>query len=571
MMPMHRVGMLLLLSAAVSASAAGQAVDSSFLDALPVPGQTNTGGASEVFAGSVLESYLRYLQTAGKSASYPFGIRGFSPAEIDRLAPKDSEHPWASRYSLGSGTQSGFRWDVVRPAVSLNVNSAFPFGGNDGPVWSGRGLTTSVRMGIAARYGAFSAVLAPVAFRAENQSIALMPNGETGRLQFADGSFPRDIDKPQTFGTQPYMRLDPGESTIRVDFRGAAAGISTASQWWGPTSQFPPILGNNAGGFAHVFLGTSSPASIGFASLHGRVVYGYLEQSAWSPVTGSPYFVSFTETGTRRFMAGIVGLMQVRGLPGLEIGGTRFFHAANSRGGPSSHNLLLPFQGLLKNSVPVEADTGFADTRGIKENQLASVFMRIVPPGSGFDLYAEFAREDHSGDLRDFLLEPDHSSMTNVGFRKAWLSPTVMNALRAEFFTYEAPGGIQTRETGEGGAYIHTVLKQGHTQRGQLLAADVGPGSGNAQILAFDRFTTTGRVTGYARRAVAHESGQRYTGGDPVSPAIDVLNTLGGEMTRFVGPVDVTVQGSLTFDLNRSFQSDKTNAGLGVSVRYRAW
>ena len=78
-------------------------------------------------------------------------------------------------------------------------------------------------------------------------------------------------------------------------------------------------------------------------------------------------------------------------------------------------------------------------------------------------------------------------------------------------------------------------------------------------------------MTGYARRAVAHESGQRYTGGDPVSPAIDVLNTLGGEMTRFVGPVDVTVQGSLTFDLNRNLQSDKTNAGLGVSVRYRAW
>ncbi|MDO8501422.1 MAG: capsule assembly Wzi family protein [Gemmatimonadaceae bacterium] len=531
-----------------------------FLDALPVPAQTNTGGASEVFAGSVLESYLRYLQTAGKSASYPFGIRGFSPAEIDRLAPKDTQHPWARRYSLGSGTQSGFRWDVVRPALSLNVNSAFPFGGNDGPVWNGRGLTTSVRMGIAARYGAFSAVLAPVAFRAENQSIALMPNGATGRLRFADGGFPTAVDRPQTFGTQPYMRLDPGESTIRVDFLGATAGISTASQWWGPTSEFSPILGNNAGGFAHVFLGTSSPASIGFASLHGRVVYGYLEQSAWSPVTGSTYWVNSTETGTRRFMAGLVGLMQVRGLPGLEIGGTRFFHAANLRGGLSSHNLRLPFLGLLKNRLPVEADTAFGETRGVKENQLASVFVRIAPPGSGFDLYGEFAREDHSADLRDFLLEPDHASMSNVGFRKAWLSPTVMSALRAEFFTYEAPGGVQTREMGEGGVYIHSVLKQGHTQRGQLLSADVGPGSGNAQILAFDRFTTRGRVTGYARRVVAHESAEP-----------DVLNTLGGEMTRFVGPVDVTVQGSLTFDLNRNLQSDKTNVGLGVSVRYGAW
>src|SRR6187455_637160 len=55
------------------------------------------GGRSEIFAGSELETYLRDLQTAGKSESYPWSIRSFSPAEIDRLAATDSAHPWAAR------------------------------------------------------------------------------------------------------------------------------------------------------------------------------------------------------------------------------------------------------------------------------------------------------------------------------------------------------------------------------------------------------------------------------------------------------------------------------------------
>ena len=146
-----------------------------------------------------------------------------------------------------------------------------------------------------------------------------------------------------------------------------------------------------------------------------------------------------------------------------------------------------------------------------------------------------------------------------------------MNAVRAEVFTYDFPSADRKRDGGEGAAYTHSILIQGHTQRGQLLGADVGPGTGDAQIFAFDHFTSTGRVTGYVRRSVAHETAAVYTTGDRISRAVDALNTLGAEVTRFVGPLDVTRQGSLTSNLNRNFQPDKTNAGLGMSVRYGAW
>jgi len=60
--------------------------------------QRNVGGRNEVFAGSDLESYLRYLQTLGKSESYPFSIRAFSPQEIDGTTFRsESTTDWSGR------------------------------------------------------------------------------------------------------------------------------------------------------------------------------------------------------------------------------------------------------------------------------------------------------------------------------------------------------------------------------------------------------------------------------------------------------------------------------------------
>lgn len=532
----------------------------------PAHAQSNAGGRSEVFAGSELESYLRYLQTAGKSPSYTWSIRGFSPSEVDALVSSDARHPWAARYSLGRQTRSGFTWDYIRPTLGFSVNSAYPFGGNDGAVWTGKGLTTTFQAGVAARWGPFSATLAPVAFRAENQSFPLLANGLSGRLRFADGQFPYRIDRPQRFGTQPYTRVDLGESTLRVDVAGVGAGVSTASQWWGPTTVYPYVLGNNAGGFPHAFIGTSRPASIGIGTLHGRLVYGTLDQSPYSTVTGADYFESFDLPGKRRFMAGLVGVAQIRGVRGLEIGGTRFFHAANEENGFSADNLRLPLQNVFKRRLKQEDTVLLGDNTSLRENQLASLFLRWAPPGSGFEVFGEYGREDFAADLRDLLLEPDHAATTNLGFRKAWLSPTVMNAIRAEVFTFEASAGTRTR--GEGSIYLHAPLRQGHTNRGQMLGANVGPGSGSAQMFAVDRFTARGRMTAFVSRVTNREvQSLGYVTGSPIDKPVDVQNSLGAELARFIGPFDVTGKAVLTSNLNRNFRSDRVNGTVALVVR----
>jgi hypothetical protein len=539
--------------------------------ALPLhPASSQTlGGKAEVFVGSEFESYLRYLQTLGKSKSTVWSIRSLSPSQIDALSPTDTIHPWAHRYDFSDPRPAGFRYEFIRPTVGIIENTAFPFGGNDGIVWAGKGMTAYAQTGVQMRWGPLSATFAPVAFRASNSEFPLMDNGLQGRLSFADGQFPLRIDRPQRFGDGAYSRVDLGESTLRIDGAGMAAGISTASQWWGPAVEYPYVLGNNAGGFPHVFFGTAKPANIGIGTLHSRVEYGYLYQSPFSTMTGKNYFQDLTHLGKVRFTAGLAAVMQIRGAPGLEIGGGRFFHSNTDSTGITAENLRLPFQNPLKSRLKVDTDTAiFGDFRSIVQNQLASVFFRWAPPSSGLEIYGEYGREDFSADFRDLMLEPDHSSTLNVGFRKAWMKGTSMSAFRTEFFNYEAPSSGRTR--GEGLIYLHIPLVQGHTYRGQLLGANVGAGSGLAMMMAYERFTPGGRMTFFLSRATQHELSSladQYASGPALEKPVDVEQSVGTEISRFVGPFDVTGRVVLTSNLNRYFLKDVSNANFALIIR----
>lgn len=526
------------------------------------------GGRGEIFVGSEFESYLRYLQTLGKSQPDVWSIRGFSPRQLDALAPSDTLHPWARRYAFGQSSRTGLVVSYVRPTVGFTMNTAFPYGYNDGPIWAGKGITAWGQAGLSARWGPFSGTFAPVAFRSQNAEFPLMDNGQIGDLRYADGLFPLEIDRPQRFGDTPYSRFDFGESTLRVDVAGMGAGISNASQWWGPTLEFPYILGNNAGGFPHVFLGSTRPVNVGFGALHGRLVYGQLLQSRFSPVSGRDYFESYTRPGKVRFMAGAVGTMQIRGMRGFEIGGTRFFHAATDSTGIQLSDFKLPLQNLLKSRISAEGDTVFGDDRSLLQNQLASIFFRWAPPASGMEIYGEYGREDFSSDIRDFLLQPDHSSTVNLGFRKAWLKGTRINAVKAEIFNYAAPASGRTR--GEGLIYLHQPLQQGHTFRGQMLGAAVAAGSGSAQIIGVERFTAGGRMEGYFSRVTQGEISLRtvpYTEGPRLENPTDVQYSFGAELGRFVGPFDVTGRVVFTSQANRYFLEDESNFNFALIIR----
>lgn len=515
--------------------------------------RTGVDVRGEVFVGSEAEQYLRLLQITGEAAPYPWSVRGFSMAELDGLAAElGTGHPWAARYTLAPDSGSGaFTWHWVRPNVRTVYNSAFPYGSNDGALWAGRGLTSAVQVGFALRAGPLSLTVAPVAFHAANQAFALEPNGRDDGSRFADPRFPTAIDLPQRFGDGAYARLDPGESTLRLDALGVALGVSSASQAWGPAREYPLILGNNAGGFAHAFVGTAHPLNLWIGRVHGRMVWGRLDQSAHSSVEGRR---------SRRFMSGLVGTFTPRGAPGLELGAARFFHTPWPQDGLGVSHFAKPLEGLLKTGLEGKG-TGY-DAYSDEDNQLGSVFFRWALPRGGFELYGEYAREDHNWDLRDFLLEPDHISAYTLGFQKAWQSePSRIWALRGELLNARISHLARVRH--QGPLYVHNFTRQGHTLRGQILGAPAAY-TGGGSVIAVDHYRPGGRWSAVWERTLRGER----SGVGGASRLNDVQHALGVEALLSRGAWELTSSLRGVYEFNRRPGEDAFNLNLALGAKY---
>lgn len=541
----------LLRAAATPLALAAGALAALGTQARPVAAQSAAAnGRNELFADGELERYLRVTQLTGRSPLYPWSIRGFSPKEVDRIAPS-GEHPWAKRYAI-SRADSGVRGlQLIAPAANVVVNSGFPFGSHDGPVWAGRGATAALSAGVTYRRGVLSAALAPVIFRSQNLDVPLRANGQTGRLAYASADFPLNVDRPQRFGDGAYGRADWGESFVRLDVGPVAAGVSTATEAWGPAAEYPFLLGNNAPGFGHVFFGTAHPVSLWLVTVHGRVLYGELAQSDFAVLQGKQ---------SRRFTSAAVGEIGIRGVPGLEIGGARFFHQLwPDSGGLTSADFRRPIENLFAGKTSNDANAG-------RDNQLLSLFFRWAAPVAGLEVYGEYGREDHNYDLREFLGEPDHASSKMLGVQKAWGTKSgSYTVARLEGIDFQTPAvGINR---GEGAIYIHTVAQQGHTQRGQLLGADVGVGSAAGTLLAVDRYDQRGRWTVSWMRDLRSSNGALQTTGIVDKRGIDVQHAFGAQALIFAGPLDVHAGLTGVMNLNRDYVRDRFNLNATLGVR----
>lgn len=505
------------------------------------------------------ERYLRHLQVAGLVQQYPWSLRGFSTRESRRLAARIRTHPWSGAAPF---TQQ-LRSLSFRPlTASLLYNAAFPYGSNDGPIWAGRGATASVEAGVLASVGPLSVILAPLAYQTQNASFTLMDNSFSGSLAFADGQFATTVDRPQRFGDGAYGRADPGNSTVRTDLNFLSTGISTANMVWGPFDQYPFLLGTNAPGFAHVFVGTERPVNLWITRIHARVMWARLEQSPYSSVEGE-YFFSATEPGARRFGSGLVIILEPRGLTGLELGIGRFFHSVWPRTGIPSSHFRKPFEGFLKQSLPPAPGSEHA----WQDNQLVSAFARWLLPAARVELYGEYGREDHAWDKRDLLQEPDHTRSYGLGLRSVIRArPDRLDGVGFELINFQLPHLARTGR-GEGGIYIHQVLRQGHTNRGQLLGADAGVGTGAGLTMRWDRYVPSGRTSMALHRVVRMERGSFFAGDSVDTQAIDVQYALQAEKHRRLGRSDITLGATLIRELNRNFKDDAWSLSLTAKAR----
>lgn len=513
----------------------------------------------EVFVGTEIESYLRYFDLSDTSSTQGWSIRPMSPAQVRALARALNDHPWKARLSRFAASSSPFEFRFLWPNGSLRFNSEFPYGSNDGAIWAGRGFTVAADGGLYARVGPLSLTLLPTVFRAENSAFPLAPSTlACGCGQPIHGI---GVDRPQRFGTAAYQRLDPGQSSVRIDALGLSAGLSTANEGWGPSVEYPFLVGNNAPGFPHVFFGSSRPIPIFVGRAHLKVIYGRLDQSDYSPVTGDKFYASRLEPGRIRFASGVVATFQPRGFDGLEIGGSRFLHSIWPRRGIPSSYLTKPFQGFLKVNQP-GIDLQLAST----DNQLASLFAKWTFRKSGLEVYAEYGREDNSHDLRDFVQEPDHQRAYSLGLAKIFGErSSQFNVFRVEAMNFQMPP-LATTGRGEGSIYFHSPMRQGHTNRGQLLGADIGVATAAASTVRWDHYSRGGRWAVFWRRNVRLETSDSTLTAPSVPQTSDVLHAFGYERLKFTRRFDITTSFTFMHDLSRDLIKSRSNLNAAVAI-----
>ncbi len=499
--------------------------------------------------GSEEENYLRVLQVAGIARQRPWSVRPFGPGELRGLVTSGVSHPWAARITADTqrATPLRARFASLGGSAGIAVNTTTPFSMNDGAIWTGRGPTAYARYGAMAdwqpaTWATLSVRAEPMAFWASNLRVGIVPNGAPGALRFGDALEPTVIDEPQRFGTRPYARFDPGQSTVRLDVLGAAIGFSTANQWWGPTLIDPQILGDNASGFPHLFVGTSRPTNIGFGTLHFRLEAGRLAQSAYSPMPADSAY---------RSAAGGTAVLTINGVPGLEIGGSRFFHDRWDGASSALSRIKEPLGQFFGSSYTVQ-----------NSNQLASVFGRWVLAPAHVEVWGEYMRNDAAANSRDLVVEPDHDAGFTVGTRRVWQRRDgAIAALRVEWLndqiTHLDRVRVQVRP------YQHFPIRQGHTEVGQVLGS-AGAQGGSSTTIGYDRYLRDGRWTVEAARRVVQSS---LAEGSP-ERQWDVLYYMRAERLRFGKHADLFTGVSLMPELNRNFGGDVVNLRLDAGYRF---
>ncbi|WP_303921089.1 capsule assembly Wzi family protein [Draconibacterium sediminis] len=362
---------------------------------------------------------------------------------------------------------------TLLPVSMLNqYNSHHPEGINDGSMIPARGAQMRADLGFFFKYSLLSISFNPELVYAHNKLYEGFPSGYTTILNTRFPITKGTIDLPERIGGFHYTRFLFGQSSVRLTYKPISLGLSNENLWWGPGYKNSLLMTNSASGFLHLTLNTVRPVKTPIGSFEGQIIGGRLEESGYTEGLPEDW----------RYLNALVLSYQPRWVPGLFFGFTRSFMTYSEDMGSGFSDYLPIFSFLSKN-----AGGSNSDVDSQRQDQRISMFVRWLFPESNAEIYFEYGREDHSWDMRDFLMEPTHSSAYIIGAHKLLgFKGARYLQVRGEITQFAASqtnvNRRQTYEQPAGTWYYHSQLQQGYTHKGQLLGAGIEPGS-NTQTL----------------------------------------------------------------------------------------
>jgi hypothetical protein len=396
--------------------------------------------------------------------------------------------------SLGDGIELSDLYKSLYKSVSGNVfvtalpvvlqqqyNTHHPYGMNDGSMILAKGYQSQLSAGFFAKAGPLSIQFRPEFVFAQNTDYTEMHEAGNGDEFIAAyiKNFYNKIDLPSRFEKGAYSKAAWGQSSIRLTFDPVSFGLSNENLWWGPGIKSSLLMTNNASGFKHLTLNASKPILTPIGSFEAQIIAGRLDPSGAPKVDDSRFG---RKSANWRYISGAIITYSPKWVPSLYLGLDRTFVIDKKDLGDGFFD-YFPFLSALAKSNYKLLRPGVDEEDAKKRDQYISFFARWVLPESKAEVYLQYGRNDHSATTRDLLSEPEHSRAYILGLKK--LIP-IRDSEQLIEFNFEAvqTQNSPTAKVREGESwYSHYQVTSGYTNRGQILAAGIGPGS---NMLSFE-------------------------------------------------------------------------------------
>jgi hypothetical protein len=118
-------------------------------------------------------------------------------------------------------------------------------------------------------------------------------------------------------------------------------------------------------------------------------------------------------------------------------------------------------------------------------DQGAGVYLRWLWKDSNAEIYAEYNYNDSKHNLRDLLVDTDHSRAVTIGIQKIFKINKNDYQFSWEWTQMEQTAGKLLRSAGSW--YLHNYVYDGYTNNGETLGAAIGPGS-NSHYFSLSKF-----------------------------------------------------------------------------------
>jgi len=446
---------------------------------------------------SYLSNYLRISQILGKfknDVSFtlkPFDI-GTSGHKIENEVFNIEEYsPTLLTFFNDKG-----KIKILPVDYNIEFNSHHPYNRNNGSMIPNRGYQHIISAGIYAEIGPLSIQLKPEHLYSENKDFEGFGEGPFGHYPVIWAKRYKlwnKIDMPERFGEKSISKTLIGQSSIRLNFKGLSLGVSNENIWWGPSIRNSIMMSNHARGFKHITFNTTKPLKTKIGNFEWQLISGRLESSGYLPANSDfqyagtniyvPKINQEGRTDDWRYLQGYSITYSPKWVSGLSLGFIRWVQAYSAlfegkywwmEGNPTWFPV---FDNLFRKNDKYE-------NYEAQTNEAAGVFLRWLWKDSKAEIYGEYHFNDAKQNIRDLLLDSDHSRAVTVGLQKIFKINADDFLFSWEWTQMEQTASRLLRNAGSW--YEHSWTYDGYTNEGEVLGAGIGPGS-NSHYFGLNR------------------------------------------------------------------------------------